>query len=872
MDSEKVIQDLNQRFAHPLPEFYKRRIIFWYDEEREFEDKLNEIILNDATVIVLTGANYFAVKKMLGVEKTTDNYVVYCPFSYERPEDDWLLDLKLYSEEYRADLISNWMDEMELPKTVALREKVKEYRKFFRATVRRERIAKQKNTPSVPKQLDLAVMGALAGIVDVTSKAIIRKMLCAGLDVETNSLYGEFVDYGVDKAFWDMVRKSTGYVAEAENLGYLTAHILLTAATRTMQPEYLSGWKDFLSEAHQAYCYDLVSDWMHGADADQLHEIAIRTEEELKLPGQFMKLEVADLVNTEIFPCIHELILIKLMTEIADNIIDVNLIRETVEKRRTCVGYEEVKDFYEGILQVANMQEFFKEHTMGFHSAQAMKVWKEYTTEYYKMDTFYRLFHKSYSKSLKTYHAKLHDLFSHVMEKEEGLYKNWFLGQLGENWSNVCAEEMERYGKILEVPQQTDFYKSKVKNADNRVFVVISDALRYEVAAELAEQLRRETKSQVDLSSMQGIFPTITKFGMAALLPHERLSVELQGNNIEVFADGQNTESNYRDKILKSDREDSIAIRYTDLVSAKRPERSAWVKSKNVIYIYHNTIDEASHTSDTLVFPACDDAIAELKNLVRIIVNDFGGTNIMITADHGFLYTYSPLTEDDKADKAGFKDRIVEYGRRYAIMMKDSNPEYLQYVKFLDGNTDFETYTPKENVRIKMNGGGLNYVHGGISLQEMSVPLIEYHFLRNQYKEYQRNKDIYAPKSVEVSLLSATHKISNLIFSLNFYQKEAVGDNRAAAVYQAYFTDSAGKQISDIQKIIADKTSENGQERVFRCSFNLKSLKYDSRDIYFLVLADEYGNIQTREEFQIDIAMAVDDFDFFGEEDAIWKG
>lgn len=865
MDSEKVVQDLNQRFAQPLPEFYKRRIIFWCDEEREFEDKLDKIVLHDAKLIALTGTNYFAVKKLLGVDDTTGNYVVYCPLFYENLEDNWLLDIRLYSEEYRADLISNWMDEIGLLQTAVLRKQVKEYRKFFKAAVRREKIAKQKNIPSVPKQLDMAVMGALAGIVDVTPYAIIKKVLCAGLDAETNRLYCDFTDYGADKAFWDMVQKGTGYVADTPNLGHLAAHILLTGATRTMQPEYLSKWKDFLSEAHQAYCYDFVSEWLHGTDADQLREIVIRIEEELKLPEQFMKLEVADLVNTEIFPCIHELILIKLMTEIADSIIDVNIIKETVEKRRTCVWYEEVKDFYEGILQVANMQDFFKEHTTGFHSAQAVKVWKEYTTEYYKMDTSYRLFHKSYGKSLKTYHAKLHDLFSHVMEKAEGLYKNWFLGQLGENWSKVCAEEMERYGKILEVPQQEEFYKSKVKNAENRVFVIISDALRYEVAVDLADQLRRETKSQVDLSSMQGIFPTITKFGMAALLPHEKLSVELQGNVVEVFADSQSTESNYyRDRILKTDREDSVALKYTDLVTAKRPERSAWVKSKNVVYIYHDTIDEASHTSDTLVFPACDDAIEELKNLVRIITSDFGGTNIMITADHGFLYTYSPLTEDDKADKAGFKNRIVEYGRRYAIMMKDSKPEYLQYVKFLDGNTDYEAYAPKENVRIKINGGGLNYVHGGISLQELCVPLIEYHFLRNQSKEYQRNKEVYDTKPVEVSLLSATHKISNMIFSLNFYQKEAVGDNRVGAVYQIYFTDGKGKQISDVQKIIADKTSENGQERTFRCSFNLKSLKYDNKEIYYLVIANERGEIKAQEEFQIDIALAVDGFDFFG--------
>jgi len=864
MDSEKVIQDLNQRFAQPLPEFYKRRIIFWCDEEREFEDKLDEIVLHSAKLVTLTGTNYFAVKKLLGVEDTTGNYVVYCPLSYEKPEDDWILDIRLYSEEYRADLISNWMDDMGLPQTAVLRKQVKEYRKFFKAAVRREKIAKQKNIPSVPRQLDMAVMGALAGIVDVTPYAIIKKVLCAGLDTGTNSMYCGFADYGIDKAFWNMVQKGTGYVADIPNLGHLAAHILLTSATRTMQPEYLSKWKDFVSEAHQAYCYDFVSEWLHSTDADQLREIVIRIEEELKLSEQFMKLDVADLVNTETFPCIHELILIKLMTEIADSIIDINIIRETVEKRRTCVWYEEVKDFYEGILQVANMQDFFKEHTTGFHSAQAVKVWKEYTTEYYKMDTYYRLFHRSYGRSLKTYHAKLHDLFSHMMEKAEGLYKNWFLGQLGENWSKVCAEEMERYGKILEVPQQTDFYKSKVKNADNRVFVIISDALRYEVAADLAEQLRRETKSQVDLSSMQSIFPTITKFGMAALLPHEKLSVKFQGNIVDVFADGKSTESHDRDRILKSDREDSVALKYTDLVTAKRQERSAWVKSKNVVYIYHDTIDEASHTSDTLVFPACDDAIEELKNIVRIITSDFGGIYIMITADHGFLYTYSPLTEDDKADNAGFKNRIIEYGRRYAIMMKDSKPEYLQYVKFLDGNTDYEAYAPKENVRIKMNGGGLNYVHGGISLQELCVPLIEYHFLRNQSKEYQRNKEAYDTKPVEISLLSATHKISNMIFSLNFYQKEAVGDNRAGAVYQIYFTDGKGKQISDVQKIIADKTSENGQERTFRCSFNLKSLKYDNKEIYYLVIAEEGGEIKAQEEFQIDIALAVDDFAFFG--------
>jgi len=864
MDSDKIIQELNQRFTAPLPEFYKRRIVFWYDEDGEFRDRLDEVTLTDAKLVALTGTNNFSVKKLLSVDDTTSNYLVYCPLSYEKPEDNWLLDIELYSEEFRADLVSIWMDELGIPSTPAMRKQVKEYRKYFNAKNRRDKIASQSKAPTVPAQLHMAVMGALGGLKDATPALIMKEVLKAGLDINTNYLYREFVNYGADKAFWSMVKQGSGYDSEQHDIAMLATHMLLTAATRTMRLEYLAGLDGFISSPHQAFCFDFVSDWMHSEDQEQLMEIAKTAEDELKLPTRFMKLEVSDLVDTEIFPCLDEVILIKLMTEISDHIIDVDVIKATVEKRRTTVGYAQFEDYYEGILQVANMQAFYKEHTTGFHSTEAKKAWKEYTSEYYVMDTYYRLFHKSFGESLKSYNSDLHDLFTHVMEKVEGLYTNWFLGQLGGNWSSVCSEELQKYGRILEIPQQTDFYKSRIANADSRVFVVISDALRYEVAASLAEQLRRETQADVKLQDVQGIFPTITKFGMAALLPHKELEVELHGEVLKVMADGVSTDASYRDKVLKNANGNSVAIKFNDLVSAKRADRSAMVKGMDVVYIYHDTIDEASHTADTMVFPACDDAIQELKNLAKIICNDFGATHILFTADHGFLYTYSPLTEDDKIDQSDFVNRIVEYGRRFAIMMKDSNPDYLQKVQFLEGKSEYDAFAPKENVRIKKLGGGLNFVHGGISLQEMVVPVIDYHFLRNQSKEYQRNQKKYDTKPVEVSLLSATHKVSNMIFSLNFYQKEPVGDNREAATYQLYFTDSSGKQISDITKIIADKTSDNGQERTFRCSFNLKSQNYDNKEIYYLVIADEDGLVVSREEFQIDIAFAVEEFDFFG--------
>ena len=864
MDADKVIQDLNRRFAAPLPEFYQRRIIFWYDEDQEFADKLDEIVLENARMVVLTGSNAFAVKKLLNHDDLTSNYLVYSPVSYDRQDDNWLLDIELYSEEFRADLISIWMDEMDIPSTPAMRKQVKHYRKYFNAKDRRARIVAQNKIPSTPAQLHMAVMAAICGLKNPQPNQIIRSVFRAGLDVQNNVTYREFINYGSEDAFWAMVRQGCGFYEEEHDLGRLAIHLLLTASTRTLRPEYLAGLDSFISMPHQAYCYDFISEWLHGEDREQLYDVARYVEDEAHLNQRFAKLAVDDLVNTECFPCINEVILTKLMTEISNHIIDVDTISATVEKRRTCAWYEPFENFYDGLLQVANMQRFFKEHSAGFHTADAKGIWKEYTESYYQMDTYYRLFHLSFQKSLETSNILLDDLFKHVADKVEGLYSHWFLGGLGNNWSDVCADELEQYGKVLEIAKQEDFYRSRIKNSDTRVFVIISDALRYEVAASLADQLRRETQSKVSLSSMQSIFPSITKFGMAALLPHKELSAEVRNDILTVFADAQSTASTNRDKVLKNENPSSVALQYKNIIGMKRAERSALVKGMDVVYLYHDTIDDASHTSDTSVFPACDKAISELKNLVRIIVNEFGGTRIMITADHGFLYTYSPLTEDDKVDKTSFNGMDVEYGRRYAIMQKGASPKYLMPVKFLDGKSEFDGFAPRESIRIKMNGGGLNFVHGGISLQEMVVPVIEYRYLRNDSMEYKRNKQKYDTKPVTVSLLSANRKISNMIFSLNFYQKDAVGDNREATTYLVYFTDESGKQISDVQKIIADKTSDNGADRTFRCNFNLKSLKYSNTATYYLVIADEQGlQMPQREQFQIDIAFAVDEFDFF---------
>lgn len=85
MGYKRITLNFNERFAAPLPEFYKRRIVFWQDEDREFETMLDELEIPDVKIIKLTGTNNFAVKKLLLHDDLTGNYLIYNPFSYADP-------------------------------------------------------------------------------------------------------------------------------------------------------------------------------------------------------------------------------------------------------------------------------------------------------------------------------------------------------------------------------------------------------------------------------------------------------------------------------------------------------------------------------------------------------------------------------------------------------------------------------------------------------------------------------------------------------------------------------------------------------------------------------------------------------------------
>lgn len=860
MAIEDIKKELEQRFAEPLDEFYKRRIIFWNDEDGDFKEEVTDLELSNAKVLILDESNQFSSKKLLSYDDQDSNYLVYNPLIVD-PEHDWFLDIKLYSDEYRADQTSRWMQDMHIANTPELRKEVKYYKGFFNAASRRKLISNFDEVIDKKSLLYMSILSAICGTKERTSESIIKSVMLAGTDLE-NSIKMNLLKYSVSDLFWRMVHSATGFNI-SEKIDDLTNHVVLSAISRTMSSDVLSGIESRYSDIYSGYCYDLIFNWIHSEDKNSFKPIGDFVTSNLSLANRFNQFDISNLVDTDVLPVIDEVILTKLMHSIIARNLDTDSIMSVVEKRRTSAWYEDYSYFYEGIYQVALMNKFYESHLNDFHHVTAKDMWDTYTSDYYQMDSYYREFHNAFSICLQTIHPSLDDDFKDIADYVEKEYKNWYLDKVATNWNKVIEDDLSSTGKITGLTQQTDFYQDVVKKIDGKVFVIISDAMRYDVVHSLARQLEIETKADVSISAQQGIFPTITKFGMAALLPHKKLETVVQNDSVKVLVDGHASEMSDRDGILKSYSENSVALKYKDIINMKRDEKRAAVKGKDIVYIYHDTIDASSHNDESTVFDACNKAINEIKNLVNVICNDLQGVNVVITSDHGFLYTYQELSEEDKMERSSFKQNIIEQGRRYVITDNEADPDFLMPVKGIYNDANMLGFAPRENIRIK-GAGGVNFVHGGTSLQEICVPVITYKYLRSGYKALRINKDKYDTKQVSIALLSSNRKISNMIFNLSFYQKEPVKDNYVPCTYIAYIEDAMGNEVSDRQKIIADKTSTIAKDREFKCTFNLKSQKFNNTDTYYLVIIDEEGKqVPIKEEVQIDIAMAIDEFDFF---------
>lgn len=863
MTNETIQTTLQQRFAAPRAAYQDRRIIFWQDPDREFESVPETLDLPGVNVVKLTGTNSFAVKKLLLHDDLQGDYLVYDPFAGLPPEENWLRDLELTSEEFRADLISMQLTELGIEPSVDMRKTVRLFGTFLQNKERVARLKALGHRYTSPLQFHIDVFAILTGARLTTVDSIIIAILEDGLDDETNTALSNIASFGVPASLWQLISRRTGYNHfEDRPIADLAAHILVTALAHDLPNEAVKGLENYISPDHLAHCFGIFNEWRDDPSNRALYSICTAVEDRLRLADRFADLDVETLLRTDVFPGVHRAILHRFFSETSDGILKADLMLQTIADRRVTGWYQHFRPYYDCLENIGRLEDFHRHNLASFALDAPREIWDFYISKACKVDTWYRHFHRALARTISQNDPVLEDPLKQAADQVEHIYAGWFLQELNACWANAIAKDLATIGKVSDLMSQTQtffyncfFGSSRSRRA--RSFVIISDALRYEVAAELNDHLLKVTNGTTELRAVQSIFPSITKFGMAALLPHNEIQLN---DKMEVLIDGQPTRSTAeRNRVLQAFEPRSLAIQATDLLQMKQNERRQLIKDIDIVYIYHNTIDAIGDKPPTehRVFEACEDTIREIHSIVSAIIG-MNGTDIYITADHGFLYTYNPLHETSKLSSSSFHGEVYESGRRYAITAPDCEADYLLPVamdRVVKGQT-VKGFAPRETIRLSQRGGGENYVHGGISLQEMVVPIIVF-----KYKT-SKSKGFVEQQTAGISLLCSERKISNLMFRLQFLQDQPVGEKTREGVYSAYMVDENDSIISDRQTIIADRTGLGDSERLLSAVFNLKALSYDRRRTYRLIIEDENGSgLRTEHEFVIDIAMA-DDFGF----------
>jgi len=851
MNLGEIKRILEENFSQEPSDGKRRNIIFWYDEEGEFVDDIDELQLENAKIIKLEDNNAFFVKYQLEKADTESNYLIYSPMPKPMPRDNWLLDTLKYSLEFSTDKAVLIMRDLGA-KDPSLRNVFKKYLKFFGNKERYKKFASYNLDNITEEKVDTAVLSTLCKLPAADFEQVVKKVLMG--ETEEENRYLEAINnFGDIGAFWRLVETKYGYALEEKSLEKLSIMLLVTHLGYNLEESLPQTWQQFVS-LKKSDCIVFVSNFMnHAVDGKVYDALADRVEKILNVKDYVNKWDMENYLACDTFRAFDEKIIAKLTANLLEDIGQFDKYRKIINSRRTSHWFQHYRYEYEALYYALELLEMEKRIGNVIKGQTAFELVENYTKEYYLMDQFYRKFYLHYDKISNK------EPLARLAEKIENTYAHWYLNELSVKWSRAVESELLDNYVLAGIPQQKDFYGDYISSFarnDERVFVIISDALRYEAGKELLNLLNKEIRGTAEMHFMLGVVPSTTKFGMASLLPRKSMEIN---EKAEVIVDGINTQgTGNKEKILSNYSSDALAIQYHDMVDMKRPEYKETFEGKKLIYIYHNVIDAVGDKSLTErdVFAAVERAIQDLIYLVKNLVNHVSATNIFITADHGFIYRRSPLHESDKIGKHNIE--ALEEGRRHVLSETgDSLEDTLSIsMKYLLGKeTILKAVVPKGVIRYKVQGAGDNYVHGGVSLQEIIIPVIKFKNIR---------KNEYKATKVKVKLTNISRKITNRITYLEFFQTEKVEDKKLPLKLKLYFVDEEGNRISNENIIIADSRSSKPQDRTFREKFTLKDMAYDKAKKYYLILEDEEEPVEKIYEkipFIIDLIIS-DDFCF----------
>jgi uncharacterized protein (TIGR02687 family) len=788
---------MNQQIKNTLKRLFdKYRIIFWYDSKKELRTDYEALELTDVKKLEIKN-NEFGIKHRILREEPKQKFLLY----QEGPQPDdinnWLLDVLLAHGEFRSDQDAIWLNELDLDHIFI--NIVRDHKEFFRSAKRREalkKLLKKDDTHSAIKQKMLAVCAGSEAMFEAILETLLSEQ-AEGKNTKIKLIKRCYLE----DFLWELLRRFYGYESEKP------------------------GMHDFAIELFKS-CYAMNFDMQHQLNSEALvflkrwkdsrrhsvtfEQISKECEEILNIEQDLNKRDYRNLIDIDYFQLIDKKILSELVQQIMNNTISQGNCMSIIRQRRQSYWYEEFRSLYEAIdyaVQfVYSLGEVKLEISSMSHGATA------YTKTWYKIDQLYRKF--IYSADESGQRSLLGPLTEHI----ENMYSNRYLLTLNDNWQQKIDQRKAWQCNMKSQREFFSFWIKPFQRNNKKVFVIISDALRYEIADEFLKIIQQEDRYMADLKPMLGVLPSYTQLGMAALLPHNKLQIADDGSG-KVFVDGKNSQgTKNRGIILEQGVKGSAkAMQSSDYMMMNRDEYRAVSRDVDVLYLYHNHIDSTGDKRDTEknTFRAVEETLQELLKLVKKLTNA-NANNIIITADHGFIYQNRPIDESDFSAAEFDSENVIYRDRRFLIGkgLKEHNSLKKYNAKDLGLEGNLEIQVSKSINRLRLQGSGSRFVHGGASLQEVIIPVLSIN--------KKRKSDV---SNVEVDILrGATTVISSGQISVALYQVEPVTDKKQPRTLRAGIYNKEGQLISDSHIIKFDYISDNAREREIKVRFVLSRL------------------------------------------------
>lgn len=480
-----------------------------------------------------------------------------------------------------------------------------------------------------------------------------------------------------------------------------------------------------------------------------------------------------------------------------------------------------IKEYVDYLVRCANIYKVLNSLT-GFIYDKPKNYIEEYIEKYNLIDFNYR---KALQKLDVLHTVDLpHELDLEGVSSKLNAKYELYLKEINTQWLK-CLQDHEFEINNIPVRKQNEFYKYYVEGTEQKIAVIISDGLRYEAAKELMDVLHTDPKHQASIDYMLSGLPSNTKQGMANLLPNK----EIKYVDDVFLVDDTSTEGiDNREKILQNYNADSKAIQYDKLDQLSRDEARELFKSK-IVYIYHNKIDAIGDDRKTekQTVDAVERTIAELAPIIKKIHSSYNVSKIIVTADHGFLYNPVDIPES-MYEALPDKNAVINHNRFSIVKNKIKTDSYIFALsKASSVKTDLQITIPKAINRYKRQGHGALYVHGGASLQEMIIPVIE---------SSRKREDVV--EKVTFQLLNKELKIVSSAIKLKFIQEKSVSkDYKELSLICGIYGDG-DELLSNEVGITFDSTSELPTQRMKEVIINLIS-KSTSSTIFYLKIFDK---------------------------------